>query len=50
MIDKILFENNHLKTQINQLKNKIEIMTHSLIANDVIIEGIPEKSWKIALI
>lgn len=42
MIDKILTENYLLKSQINQLENKIEIMERRLIANDVVIDGIPE--------
>jgi hypothetical protein len=42
MIDQILTENNLLKSQINQLENKIEIMERRLIANDVVIDGIPE--------
>lgn len=42
VIDKIITENNVLKTHIMQLENKIERMEHHQISNDIIIDGIPE--------
>jgi len=41
-IDKIITENNVLKTHIIQLKNKIEIMERRQFSNDIIIDGVPE--------
>lgn len=41
-IDKIITENKLLKTYINQQENKIEILECCQIANDVIINGVPE--------
>jgi hypothetical protein len=43
MIDKMVTENNLLKTHINQLENKIEILERRQIANDIIIDGVPER-------
>lgn len=42
VIDKIITENNVLKTNIIQLENKIELMERRQISNDIIIDGIPE--------
>lgn len=42
VIDKIITENNILKTHIIQLENKIELMERRQISNDIIIDGIPE--------
>jgi len=41
-IDKIITENNILKTHVIQLENKIESMERRQISNDIIIDGIPE--------
>jgi len=42
VIDKIITENNILKTHVIQLENKIEFMERRQISNDIIIDGIPE--------
>lgn len=41
-IDNIITENKTLKTQIIQLENKIESIERRQIANDIIIDGVPE--------
>lgn len=41
-IDKIITENQTLKTHISQLENKIEAIERRQIANDIVIDGVPE--------
>ncbi|XP_016656322.1 uncharacterized protein LOC107882464 [Acyrthosiphon pisum] len=42
MVDKIINDNQTMKTQINTLENKIEFLERRLIANEIVIDGVPE--------
>lgn len=42
MIDKIMTDNQNMKTQINTLEDKIEILERRLITNEIVIDGVPE--------
>lgn len=42
MIDKIITDNKNMKTQINTLEDKIEILERRLINNEIVIDGVPE--------
>jgi len=42
MIDKIITDNQNMKTQINTLESKIEFLERRLINNEIVIDGVPE--------
>lgn len=43
MIDKIITDNQNMKTQINTLEDKIEILERRLVTNEIIIDGVENK-------
>jgi len=42
MINKIITYNHNMKTQINALEDKIEILERRLITDEIVINGVPE--------
>ncbi|XP_050065559.1 uncharacterized protein LOC126554543 [Aphis gossypii] len=42
VIDKIITDNQNMKTQINTLESKIEFLERRMINNEIVIDGVPE--------